>query len=305
MVQLNKTYTYEEMMERLNDLAGDYRSLIQIQVIGHSHDERKIPMIRLGNGEKTLICTAGVHGRETINPVLMIKMIEEYCEAYEKRIKIGEYDVFDLLNGYEISFIPLLNPDGYEIALHGFDQIRNPILRQAAKMMNIPHEDWKYNARGVDINRNFPSRSYVQQRPNEMPLSEAESRLLVTVFQTAPSIGYLDFHSRGKIIYYYRGAMSGLYNQRQRRIAKRLSNISKYSMGKKEEEMLTNNSGGNTVHYYSEYIGKPAITVETVEEEAGFPLDIRYQEEAWEEIHTIPLEILRIEKSESRRKMLY
>ena len=40
-------------------------------------------------------------------------------------------------------------------------------------MMNIPHEDWKYNARGVDINRNFPSRSYVQQRPNEMPLSEA------------------------------------------------------------------------------------------------------------------------------------
>lgn len=294
MIQLNKEYTYEEIMDHLEYLSREYPALLQIQIIGHSHDERSIPMIRLGSGDEALVCTAGVHGRESVNPVLMLKLIEEYCQAYEKRTSIEDYDVFALLNVYDICFIPLLNPDGYQIALKGFESIRNPILRHGAKMMNIPHQNWKYNARGVDLNRNFPSKSYVQQRPGEFPLSEAESKVLVDIFQSIPSIAYLDFHSRGKVIYYYRGAMSHLYNKRSRRIAKRLVSVSNYALGKKEEELLSKASGGNTVHYYSEYIGKPAITVETVEEEAGFPLDTKYQEEAYEEIHTIPLEVLKM-----------
>ena len=43
-----------------------------------SLDDRQIPMMRVGLGMETLICTAGVHGRESINPVLLLRMMEEY-----------------------------------------------------------------------------------------------------------------------------------------------------------------------------------------------------------------------------------
>ena len=46
------------------------------------------------------------------------------------------------------------------------------------------------------------------------------------------------------------------------------------------------------MHYYSEAIGGPAITVETVEENAKFPLNEEYQTDTYREICCIPLEIL-------------
>lgn len=205
---------------------------------------------------------------------------------------MGEYDVFYLLNTYSLYFIPVLNPDGYVIATEGFRKIRNPNMRHSDILMNISHEFWKYNGRGVDINRNFESISYVQQRPCEYPNSEPETRALIKVFHEVDSIAYLDFHSRGRIIYYYRNSMSNLYNIKQYRLAEYIQKISNYELGRKEEELLTNVSGGNTVHYYSEKLGNPAITVETLPDEVSFPIDSHYQTNAFHEIHMIPLAVL-------------
>lgn len=47
------------------------------------------------------------------------------------------------------------------------------------------------------------------------------------------------------------------------------------------------------MHYYSEAIGGPAITVETVEEYANFPLKEEYQTDTYQEIRCIPLEIIK------------
>lgn len=292
IVQLNKRYTYDKIMELISMLITKYEKQIVLKVIGESHDKRKIPLLQIGKGKEALICSAGVHGRESVNPLLLLKMVEDYCKASASGEQIESYNVAKLLNQYMICFIPLLNPDGYVIALESFNKIRNPILRQNAKIRNVSHEDWKYNGRGVDINRNFPAKSYVKQSPDDYPISEPETKALINVFHEYPTVAYLDFHSRGKIIYYYRGAMSFLYNQRQQYLAERLKKITNYSLGTKEEELLTKVSGGNTVHYYSEYSGKPAITVETVEEEAEFPLDVNYQISTYEEIHTIPLGLL-------------
>lgn len=292
LIHLNKSYTYEEIIESIYLLGETYSGILKVNIIGESHDERKILMMELGLGKEALICSAGVHGRETVNPILLLAMIEEYCKAFMKKEYIKEYEVFSLLEQYKICFIPLLNPDGYVIAMESFNKIRNPILRQSAKMKNISHEHWKYNGRGVDINRNFPAKSYVQQQPDEYPVSEKETRALVEVFKKYKFSAYLDFHSRGKVIYYYRGAMSFVYNQRQQYYAEHLQNISHYMLGKKEEELDSKLSGGNTVHFFSEYCKKPAITVETVEDEAEFPLSTHYQKRSFEEIHTIPLEML-------------
>ena len=38
--------------------------------------------MRVGLGKKTLVLTAGIHGRESVNPVLLVKMLEDYCQAF-------------------------------------------------------------------------------------------------------------------------------------------------------------------------------------------------------------------------------
>lgn len=75
-IKLDKGYEYEELMEGILYLNETYKSFIQVKEIGKSHDERAIPMIKLGKGKKGIICCAGVHGRETINPVVMLYMVE-------------------------------------------------------------------------------------------------------------------------------------------------------------------------------------------------------------------------------------
>lgn len=293
MVTLEKNYTYEMIFDEMKHLAGIYGEILQCRIIGQSHDDRLIPMIELGKGKEVLFCTAGVHGREIVNPVILLKMIEEYARAYVDGVLIeGHYDINKILRRYSICFIPLVNPDGYEIATRGYGAIQNPRMRQEQRIRRIAAENWKYNARGVDINRNFPCKSYIQQQYYEYPGSENETLALMNLFREYKSVGYIDFHSRGKVIYYYRQAMPQQYNQRSYQLARHLQNLSHYSLGRKEEELLSNVSGGNSVHYYSETTGNPAITVETVEDEAGFPLDVRYQDEAYREVRCIPLGIL-------------
>lgn len=230
---------------------------------GNSCEGRPIYSVRVGTGKKTLICTGGVHGRESVNPTVLVKMTKEYCAYVTKE-----------LQEYSILFLPLLNPDGYEIALH-------------------KDKEWKYNAKKVDINRNFPCQSYRKQNPGDEPLSEAESQILAAVFRREDSIGYIDFHSRGKEIYWYRAALDENYNCRQERIAHALCRCSGYRMGTAEDEMPDEYSGGNTVQYYSEHFHLPAITVETVDENASFPLDGKWLQSTWQEIRRIPLQYIK------------
>ncbi len=294
MCAMEKIYTYEEMYARMQKLAGQYPRFIHLDAIGTSHDNREILSLTLGNPRKTLFCTSGIHGRESINPIVLIQIMENYAQAYRENLPIqGQpYTVYELLRGYGICFVPLVNPDGYEIACRGFERIRDPKLRQALEAQDVPAREWKCNARGVDINRNFPCRSYRPQRDGDAPASENETKALVRLFNSCDSIGYVDFHSRGKIIYYYRHAMSSDYNAYSLQLAKYLQGLSHYEIGGEDDEFLTPGSGGNSVNYYSEVMKMPALTVETVEEAASFPLHTKYQKETYEEIHCIPLGIL-------------
>ncbi|MDD3279341.1 MAG: M14 family zinc carboxypeptidase [Lachnospiraceae bacterium] len=292
MIVLNQRYSYQDIFTSMQILSGCYPEFTVCRIIGTSYDDRAIPMMRVGIGMETLVCTAGIHGRETINPVLLLRMIDEYANAYRTHQTIDGVSVFELLNRYSICFIPLLNPDGYEIALHGFEVIANPLLRKLCRFRKISSESWKYNARGVDINRNFPCKSYIQQQLMEYPASELETKALMRIFQDYETVAYMDFHSRGKIIYYYRQAMPHTYNSHSRHLAKNLQKACGYRLGKKEEEILSNMNGGNSVHFYSELTSNPAITIETVDEEEGFPLNPMQQTESYQQIHALPLTLL-------------
>ncbi|HWT75086.1 MAG TPA: M14 family zinc carboxypeptidase, partial [Mobilitalea sp.] len=141
--------------------------------------------------------------------------------------------------------------------------------------------------RGVDINRNFPSKLWRPKYKGDYPASENETKALIYVFHSYKSKGFLDFHSRGKQIYYYRSQMSDYYNEKQLRIAVRLSEITNYTLVPPEEEIDPGDTGGNTVHYFAEHFNKPALTLETVDEDAELPLDERYRFPTFDEIKLV------------------
>lgn len=292
MIALSQRYTYLDICMSLQLLADCYSEIAVCRTAGRSQDGRRIPMLRLGLGRQNLVCTAGIHGREAVNPVLLLKMIEEYGQAFRFQRRIAGFEVRALLKRYAILFLPLLNPDGYEVARTGFSAISNPLYRRMARARRIFHRDWKLNARGVDINRNFPSRSYVRQQLCEYPGSELETQTIMRVFQSYETAGYLDFHSRGKILYYYRNAMPHTYNQRCRRYARQLQALCGYALGNRREEQTDGSGGGNSVHFYSENTGNPAITVETLGADTEFPAPVSSQEEAYREVRALPLGFL-------------
>lgn len=360
-------YRYEDFLADTAYLQATYPTMFHAYQLGESHDGRDILVFQVGKGPIPIIITGGVHARETINPMVIMRLIESYLKLYTEiepiivdfgmasrlppddlstrgkvkqrftemaectighsirggspleqpviRSEAGnvlaegavpeelrfqslekaetipaEYFIYNILNTFTFYIIPLLNPDGYEIALGGFDTIRNQELRKHAIAMGIPYEEWKANARGVDINRNFPSVTWRPKFPGDHPASENETKALMYLFDQIPAVGYLDLHSRGKTIYYYKGSMSKEYNERQKFIADRLKAVTGYELMPPETEIEAMDSGGNTVHYFSEKYQQPAITIETVTDLAPFPLDVRFQRPTFEEIYLAPLE---------------
>ena len=228
-------------------------------------------MLVLGNGKKVLLFTAGVHGRETINTTVMLAMIETYARGFQYGATVCGMNMRKLFSEYSFYMIPLVNPDGYEIA------------------KNTGRYKWKGNSRNVDLNRNFPSVHWRPKSVFDYPASERETRALMRVMNCTPALAYIDYHSRGKSIFYYRSAMDEEYNQNQRRIAEMLARVSHYSIEEPKQEISKGDRGGNTVHYFSEIRKNPCFTIETTEEWETFPLSSKLLKETFMEILPTPL----------------
>lgn len=276
-VNWDQLFYYEDLVAYAKYLSSHYKGLIQYETIGRSLDGREIFLIKVGKGKENVILTGGVHGREAINPMVLLCMAEYYCEEFRNS-----------LERVSLYIVPVLNPDGYCIAIQGFDCIKSEKNRRICELKHIPYYLWKYNARAVDINRNFPCLSWKKKDLNDAPASEPETVALMELFQNVSSIGYIDYHSRGKQIYYHRNSMPEDYNQAQFRYACLLNTLTNYELVAPQQEIEENDSGGNTVHYYSEEFCLPALTIETVDELACFPLSPHYQKDTFEEIKLTP-----------------
>ncbi|HPU63300.1 MAG TPA: M14 family zinc carboxypeptidase [Mobilitalea sp.] len=91
IIDFNKPqYSYIDLISDANALAQTYSNIMQNVTIGKSHDNRDIVMLKLGTGKKYILFCAGVHGRETINPIILLKIAEYYAKIYEEFYKVKE-----------------------------------------------------------------------------------------------------------------------------------------------------------------------------------------------------------------------
>ncbi|KAL2019977.1 hypothetical protein VTK56DRAFT_8977 [Thermocarpiscus australiensis] len=99
-------------------LEAMFPSLTSMTSIGKSYEGRDIYALRVGmrsdNGEargsrQTVLITGGVHGREWISTSTVNYLLWSVVTSYDKEPMITK-----LLERFDIAFIPVLNPDGYE-----------------------------------------------------------------------------------------------------------------------------------------------------------------------------------------------
>ncbi len=122
-------YSYEDMIKDIDELTAKYPDILSSEIIGTSVDGRDIFCLNLGSSsaDNHVMVQASIHGREYMNTLLVMKLIEFYCRYYES----GSYNGIsynDLFNKTAFHIVPMANPDGVSISQFGISGVNDPIV---------------------------------------------------------------------------------------------------------------------------------------------------------------------------------
>lgn len=291
----HQKYSYTEMSQDIKGLVKKYHGLVRYEVVGKSEDGRNIYDVVLGSkdAKKTLLVIANLHAREYVTSLLSMNQIEYYLENYNK--KIGGRKVSKALDNIAIHYIPMANPDGTTISQFGIGRIRNASLRQRLyKMKSGSTSRWKANARGVDLNRNYPADFRIQEhRGSEgysgpYAASESETQAIISLtnhLQKDTKLqGVINYHAMGSIVFGggEKGGKLARTTQRMYKLARRITGYAD-SAG-----YQSSSRGDGNCRTYTQYVKKiPSITLEVGR--ISCPGPIREYPSIWRKNRTLVL----------------
>lgn len=229
-------YDYENLCADIDTLVGNYGK-IEKTVIGKSIMGRDIICLKAGNGRRKLVLLGAYHGLEYLTSAFLIKFLTEYTANAILGSGYFGHSASRLFKDITLYVIPMVNPDGVDIAVNGLD-ITNPYHRSLISLAGIHsfNSVWQANARGVDLNHNHDADwSMVAEKPSpskfggEYPESEPETRAVVDFVRDADCDMMITFHSQGKEIYYdFNGTVpQGAYETAQKMAAESGYTVSK------------------------------------------------------------------------------
>ncbi len=219
--------------------------------LGHSHEHREIFCIKQGSGKRKIVLAAAFHGLEYLTGVALIDFAKKFLDMTEQHKNVTLF------------IVPLVNPDGVDIAIHGL----NP--------KNIYHQEiishtgiidfkilWQANAQGVDINHNFNALwNSICDGPSPtkyggpFPESEPETRAITHMLKIIRPDIFIAFHSQGKEIYY---DFNGMESENSRQNALNIAKTCGYTV----TEPTGTASFGGAKDWYIQEFQKEAYTIE-------------------------------------------
>lgn len=266
----HQKYSYAEMSADIQKLQDKYHGIVHTSVIGKSEDGRNLYDVVIGNtkASKTLLVVANLHAREYMTSELCMDQIEYYLENYYTEREGGSWKkTFDKI---AVHYVPMANPDGTTISQFGIKGIRSAALRKRLRKLKSGSTTiWKANARGVDLNRNYPVRFRKQGKRGPMgysgpkACSESETRAIKKLTDQLRSQktlrGVISYHAMGSIIF----GGSGLGGTLQKN-TDRLYYQSRRLTGYASAAGYHSSSGGdgNFLTYIHEVTKVPGITLE-------------------------------------------
>lgn len=255
-------YCYSDLLNDLNKLINNY-SFADMFSIGESVMEKKIFCIKVGTGDKKLFINGSHHGLEYLTSAFIMKFFDELSKAYQNKESLFSYDVCNLLNKVSLYAVPMVNPDGVDIAVNGID-ITNPYHRRLISRVGIHsfNKVWQSNANGVDINHNYdanwhPVEEHASPSKYAGPYSESEpeTKAIVDFVRAEKFDMLIAFHSQGGEIYY---DFDGSISKNSLDIAKHLASVSGYSVA-----IPTGSAAfGGCKDWFIKEFGKAGFTIE-------------------------------------------
>lgn len=188
---------------------------IQAQLIGKSLVGRGLHAFSIGNAENRVLIAAAFHGGEWLTINLALHFLRDLCLCLDCGKPVCGLRLEHQLNKRGITFIPCVNPDGVEIDLSGAESAG----RYAPFVRSLIYECdcWQANARGVDINHNFPAGwDALHRREQDMgiykpsptryggthPASEPETQAVMDHTEMNRFSRAYALHSQGRETYY-------------------------------------------------------------------------------------------------------
>jgi len=131
--------TYTDYISIMQAFAANYPAICRLDTIGKSINGKLVIAIKISDNVNTdepepeVFYSSSIHGDELGGFILMLRLADSILSSYSTSTRIKT-----MVDDLEIWINPLANPDG------------------TYRSGNIISSPWRYNASGVDLNRNFP-----------------------------------------------------------------------------------------------------------------------------------------------------
>lgn len=251
---------------------------IKKETIGKSLVNRNIEAFTIGNKNKKTIMVGGVHGSEYLTINLLYKFLWQLGCSYRDGSEVAGIKMKRYLHRRGVTIIPCVNPDGTDINLLGSSS-----ANKYSSLINYicPHSCiWQSNARGVDINHNFPANwEEIHKREialgisvphntrygGKTPSSEPETISLMNYCIKQNFSRCYAFHSQGREIYYTFGDETPKDSKTMARLLARTCNY-------KLSTPPSIADGGGFKDWFIHRFNKPGFTFEIGKGENPLPL---------------------------------
>ncbi len=327
IVGIEEGYDYlsRDIYQKALDLEAAYPEIIEVVEFGRSFDNKPLFALRMtrnvadymgseeANTERThYYIDGGNHSRETVNPPIVLRMVEDYARDYYNNGYIKEFNLQQILNDSVLHFIPLPNPDGFDLVKQGLASVETTKGLNAIKSVgDTNYTNYKANLRGVDLNRNFPSVHFNLEKKQwediwgkypswldrsepggefysgPYPASEVETVAIMDYLIRYDFRQYLTFHSRGNLTYWHKYFYTAPYNNQTRKFAEIINSVNGFT--------VAGLSSGRGSGYFSDYTAgmtyKPTVTVETTASGSVLPTIRSKYQRVYDNIRHLPLHL--------------
>ena len=309
-------YTYGEFQRDMAALQKNAGAALRVDEIGQTVDGNKLYDFRVGNpsAERHLLVFGGIHAREYITAQLVMRQLVQLLSDQSTNGSYENIAVRELLSNTEIHFIPMANPDGIGISQLGLEGLRTEAVRETVRQ--IAEKDgkaltesylrqWKSNANGVDLNRNFDARweSYndhlghasADHYKGTAPECELESKALADLTRQFQFDATLSYHTQGEVIYWNFGQEGELKNM-SLLLANRVSELTGYRLDGNFQALDT----AGYKDWAISKMGIPSLTIEAGH--GGNPVDPAQMDAIWRENRdVVPMTLKLLKEGQLRR----
>ena len=124
--------------------------------VGKSLLGRDVPLLRVGNGDKTVLLVGGADAGDRLSEELLLRFADDLCSQIQRQNTAYGLNCALATELRRILILPCLNPDGKALTEEGADP-SSPLYERQLRQngMKSDFSAWKGNARGVRLDLNF------------------------------------------------------------------------------------------------------------------------------------------------------